>query len=276
VRVRQSAVALVLVLVCAACNWRGPAPSDATIEAALGSFEIDTVSVAPRDDFGGGTIYFPTTTSVRFGGVAVVPGYTETQDSVAWLGPRLASQGFVVIVIDTLSVYDPPIARSEQLLAALDYLTTESAVVDRVDAERLAVVGWSMGGGGALLAARARTSLKAAIPLAPWSPTKSFSTLAVPTLIVGCEDDLVAPVAENVDPIWPTLPASLPRAYLEIAGANHFCVTSTAPASSRTTIIRSVLPWLKRHVDSDTRYNPWLCPPPSGPTISEYRSDCAA
>ena len=61
--------------------------------------------------FGGGTIYYPTsTTAGTFGAVAIAPGFTATQSSMAWLGPRLASQGFVVFTIDTITTATSPTA----------------------------------------------------------------------------------------------------------------------------------------------------------------------
>ena len=79
------------------------------------------------------------------------------------MGPWLASHGFVVIGIETNSRNDFDTARGTQLLAALDYLTQQSPVRNRVDPNRLAVAGHSMGGGGALSAAIRRPSLKAAV-----------------------------------------------------------------------------------------------------------------
>jgi hypothetical protein len=35
-----------------------------------------------------------------------------------------------------------------------------------------------------------------------------------------------------------------------------------------------VLSWFKRYIDDDTRYSQFLCPPPSGPSIVEYRNTC--
>jgi predicted dienelactone hydrolase len=120
---------------------RGPAPTTASIEATRGPFATasTTVSRLSATGFGGGTIYYPTSTaSGTFGAVAVSPGFTATQSSISWLGPRIASQGFVVFTIDTNSVYDQPDSRGDQLLAALDYLTTRSSVRTRIDTTRLA------------------------------------------------------------------------------------------------------------------------------------------
>ncbi|MFD9701122.1 alpha/beta hydrolase family protein [Lentzea sp. NPDC059081] len=251
---------------------RGPAPSNSSIEAARGPFAVSETSVSSLvSGFGGGTIYYPTSTaSGTFGAVAVSPGYTGTQSSIAWLGPRIASQGFVVFTIDTITIYDQPDSRASQLLAALDYLTQRSSVRSRIDTSRLGVMGHSMGGGGTLRAASERPSLQAAIPLTGWHTTKNWSSVRVPTLVVGAESDSIAPVATHSEPFYNSLPSSLDKAYLELNNATHF-----APNSPNTTIAKYSISWLKRFIDNDTRYEQFLCPAPGRSTlIEEYRDTC--
>ncbi|KDN23474.1 bis(hydroxyethyl) terephthalate hydrolase [Amycolatopsis rifamycinica] len=252
---------------------RGPAPTTSSIEASRGSFATSTVTVSRLavSGFGGGTIYYPTTTTAgTFGAISIAPGFTATQSSIAWLGPRLASQGFVVFTIDTLTTSDQPDSRGRQLLASLDYLTQQSSVRARIDSSRLGVVGHSMGGGGTLEAARSRPSLQAAVPLTGWNLTKNWSTLRVPTLVVGAQSDTIAPVASHSIPFYTSLPSTLDRAYLELRGASHF-----APNTENTTIAKYTLSWLKRFIDNDTRYEQFLCPIPSTSlSISDYRGNC--
>ncbi|MFF9520956.1 bis(hydroxyethyl) terephthalate hydrolase [Streptomyces achromogenes] len=252
---------------------RGPAPTESSIEALRGPYAVAETSVSrvAVTGFGGGTIYYPTsTTDGTFGAVAVSPGYTGTQSSIAWLGPRLASQGFVVFTIDTLTTLDQPDSRGNQLLAALDYLTERSSVRNRVDSSRLGVMGHSMGGGGSLEAAKSRPSLQAAIPLTPWNLDKTWPEVKTPTLIFGADGDTIAPVATHAEPFYATLPSSLDRAYLELNGATHF-----TPNTSNTTIAKYSISWLKRFIDNDTRYEQFLCPlPRPSLTIEEYRGNC--
>ncbi|KZB88227.1 alpha/beta hydrolase family protein [Amycolatopsis regifaucium] len=251
---------------------RGPDPTESSIEASRGSFAVSEVSVSRVSvtGFGGGTIYYPTSTAQgTFGAVAVSPGYTATQSSIAWIGPRLASQGFVVFTIDTNTIYDQPGSRGDQLLAALDYLTQRSSVRSRIDTTRLAVAGHSMGGGGSLEAAQDRPSLQAAVPLAPWNTQKSWSSLRVPTFIIGGEADSVAPVATHSIPFYTSIPASAEKAYMELDNASHFF-----PNTSNTTMAKYTISWLKRFVDNDTRYEQFLCPAPDDRAISDYRDTC--
>jgi len=250
---------------------RGPAPTTSILDASRGPFATAQTSVSSVvSGFGGGIIYYPTSTSEgTFGGIAISPGYTAAWSSISWLGPRLASHGFVVIGIETNSRFDQPASRGQQLLAALDYLVNSSSVRTRVDSTRLAVAGHSMGGGGTLEAASDRPSLQAAIPLAPWNTDKSWTELRVPTLIIGGESDTVAPVSSHSIPFYNSIPASAEKAYLELNNASHFF-----PQSVNTPTGRQLVAWLKRFVDNDTRYEQFLCPGPTGSAIDEYRNTC--
>ncbi|SCL13825.1 cutinase [Micromonospora nigra] len=251
---------------------RGPAPTSAMLEASRGPFATSSTRVSSLSvsGFGGGVIYYPTSTSEgTFGGIAISPGYTASWSSIDWLGPRLASHGFVVIGIETNSRFDQPASRGRQLLAALDYLVERSSVRSRVDGSRLAVSGHSMGGGGSLEAAAERPSLQAAVPLAPWNLDKTWSGLRVPTLIVGGETDTIAPVSSHSEPFYNSIPASSEKAYLELNGAGHFF-----PQSVNTPTAKQMVSWLKRFVDNDTRYEQFLCPGPTGLAIEEYRDTC--
>ncbi|MGC9496008.1 alpha/beta hydrolase family protein [Streptomyces sp. WG7] len=252
---------------------RGPAPTESSIEALRGPYSVADTSVSSLvvTGFGGGTIYYPTSTSDgTFGAVVIAPGFTAYQSSMAWLGPRLASQGFVVFTIDTNTTLDQPSSRGRQMLAALDYLTERSSVRGRIDSSRLGVMGHSMGGGGTLEAAKSRPSLQAAIPLTPWNTDKTWPEVSTPTLIVGADGDTIAPVSSHSEPFYSSLPSRTDRAYLELNSASHF-----SPNTSNTTIAKYSISWLKRFIDNDTRYEQFLCPlPRPSLTIEEYRGNC--
>ncbi|MCG8914281.1 dienelactone hydrolase family protein [Actinokineospora sp. PR83] len=240
---------------------KGPNPTDQSIRAQKGPFAVQQQAVAAQSGraFNRGTIYYPTDTSQgTYGAVAVIPGFLEPEFTTSWYGPTLASHGFVVITLEPISITDFPEPRSNQLLAAVDWLATESPVKDRVDPNRLAVMGHSMGGGGTLLAASKNPALKAAIPLAPWNMSSDFSDVTVPTLIIGADNDVIAPTFMHADPFYESLKGNQNQGYLKLKGADHFTTNGYT-----ATVTKFAVSWLKRFVDDDTRYSQFLCPAPT-------------
>ena len=234
---------------------RGPGPTVHSVAANQGTFATAQSNVPAGVGFKSGVIYYPTDASQTYGAIAIVPGYTALfADEGAWMGPWLASFGFVVIGIETISTSDYDVARGAQLLAALDYLTQNSSVRDRVDADRLSIIGHSMGGGGAICAAERRETLSAAVLLAPFSPSRDLSTLRVPTMIIaGQLDTVVTP--SYLDGLYSGMPASTRSAFVQLLGADHLF-----PTQPNTSVMRLAIPWLKIAVDRDTRYTQFLYP----------------
>lgn len=254
---------------------RGPNPTESSIEARQGPFATTTESVSDlaTPGFGSANITYPTSTSEgTFGVVAIAPGYTASESTIAWLRPRIASQGFVVISINTQTTGDQPAQRGDQLLAALDFTINRASVRARIDPGRQAVIGHSMGGGGTLEAAADRRSIEAIVGLTPWNLDKTWGEVEAASLMIGAERDTVAPASQHAIPFYNSLTGAEERAYLELDGASHF-----APNTSNTEIARNTIAWLKRFVDNDTRYTQFICPAPStgfGSDLSDARVSC--
>jgi dienelactone hydrolase len=264
---------------CTNCT-RGPAPTTASLKSANGPFNTAKFNVSSLvSGFGGGTVYYPTNTTGKMGAIAVIPGYLSYESSIEWWGPRLASHGFVVITMDTNTIYDQPDSRATQLSKALDYVisksnSSSSPIYGKVDSTRLGAIGWSMGGGGSLKLATQR-SLNAIIPQAPYySGYNSFNSIKTPTMILACSVDVVAPVGIHASPFYNRVPNSTPKAFLEIYGGSHFCANSGYPNEDLLGMYG--ISWMKRFIDFDTRYSQFLCGPnhEANGNISEYRENC--
>ncbi len=277
-RIRTLALALPLAALGLAAHAQTNPPTSASLNATAGPLSVSTSSVSSwaARGFGGGTIYYPNATG-RYGVVAISPGYTARQSSIAWLGRRLATHGFVVITIDTNSTLDQPPSRATQLMAALNHVVNRanSTVRSRVDPNRLAVAGHSMGGGGSLIAARDNPTLKAVYPLTPWSVSKNYSSVRVPTMIIGADGDSIASVATHSRLFYNSLSSNVSKAYGELNNASHF-----TPNYTNTPIGRYAVTWMKRFVDSDTRYSPFLCGAPhdsyaTRTVFDRYEDNCS-
>ncbi|MGI1680014.1 MAG: hypothetical protein K6L75_14830 [Cellvibrionaceae bacterium] len=222
-----------------------------------GPFSVRTKNVSSfsADGFGGGTIHYPTNAGScgRLGGIAVVPGYVSYESSIEWWGERLASWGFVVITIDTNSIYDQPNSRARQLDAALDHIMDDSDTGDMVDPNRLGAIGWSMGGGGSLKLATDNSNVKAIIPQAPWY-SGSYGRMNTPALMIACENDAIAPTGSHVNDFYRD--ASGPKMKIEVNGGSHYCANS---GYNEALLGKPGIAWMQRYINGDTRFNQFLC-----------------
>jgi triacylglycerol lipase len=252
----------------------------ASLKSDNGPFNVAKFSVSGfLKGFGNSTVHYPTNTTGKMGAIAVIPGYLSYEDSIEWWGPRLASHGFVVITMNTNSIYDQPDSRATQLSKALDYViaqsnTSSSPIAGKVDSTRLGAIGWSMGGGGSLKLSTQR-SLNAIIPQAPYyAGIDSFNTIKTPTMILACSADVVAPVGVHASPFYNKIPSTTPKAFLEIYGGSHFCANSGYPNEDLLGMYG--ISWMKRFIDFDSRYSQFLCGPnhEADFSISEYRENC--
>lgn len=241
-----------------------------------GPFTVASKAI-PRqlaNGFGGGTIHYPTNAGDcgLLGGIAVIPGYVSYEASIKWWGPRLASWGFVVITIDTNSIYDDPNSRATQLSAALDHIVSDSTVGAQIDSTRLGAIGWSMGGGGALQLATQRSDVRAIITQTPYHD-KDYGIMDTPVLFITCQNDRIASNKKYSSPFYNH--AAGPKMKIEIKNGSHFC-----PSYRFNEILLSKLgiAWMHRYINGDTRFDKFLCHNENygnSPRISAYDyKDC--
>jgi dienelactone hydrolase len=258
VRSLFSAIIILLITASIACAVQiGPDPTS-TVLNGDGPFAVtsETVSMISVTGFGGGTIYYPTTAG-SYGVVVVAPGHSATNSQVMWFAKRLATHGFVTMAMNFISTLDLVEWRATQMATAVKYMTNSSSstVRSRIDTSRRAVAGHSMGGGATLVASKKDSTLKAGIPMAPFSmTTTSFSTMTVPQMIMGMDGDTTASISSHATKFYNSIPTSTSKAYAVFNNAVHSTVTSTDERAGRYGVA-----WAKRFVDGDTRYSTFLC-----------------
>ncbi|MGH9214585.1 MAG: alpha/beta hydrolase family protein [Acidimicrobiales bacterium] len=271
--VRPAVVAVLLLLpVVAACSVPPTVPPP-------GPHEVATVPVPASAGFGGGTVYYPADDPGPFGVVSLSPGFTETEAAIQAWGPHLASEGFVVIAINTSNIFIFPDQRSTEQRQAIDYVVAQggdpsSPLSGIVDANRTAVGGHSMGGGASLISAAADPDIDAVVPLAPWNLVASFPGVSAPTLILACQNDAIAPVANHASPMYDSIPTA-EKMFVSVAGGDHFCANT--PEAVDGDIGTFATAFLHRWVDGDASAGQLLCGPdgPSqGPALNEVRDTC--
>lgn len=216
------------------------------------------------DEFASATIFYPLTLSFDppNGAIAFVPGFRATGANYEWWGPALASLGYIVLILDTNTPNDALAARSAALVAAVDFLiaeneNSESPVSGKIDVDKIAIMGHSMGGGASLhAAAQMGDTVKAVVPLSlyccePGQPfSADYSSLTTPSLLIASAVDDVAPPAEHARLLYDSISSSAPKIYMEFAEGDHMIVANGGP--DLATIGRFTLAFLKVHLDGKT------------------------
>ncbi len=228
-------------------------------------FEVRTYDPQPEvAEFAGGTIFYPLTLSfdAPVGLIVFVPGFRATQSVYDWWGPALASFGYAVMIIDTNTPTESQAGRKQAAIAAINFLKAEnskqgSPLLGKLDTEKVALMGHSMGGGAVLqAAAQLAAEVDAVIPLSLYccEPGQSFSgdfsQLSVPTLLFASSEDTVAPPAEHAKLLFDSINNSAAKAYVEFATGDHMIAANGGPDLS--TLGRLSLAWLKVHMEDKT------------------------
>lgn len=215
-----------------------------------GPFSITSTRITP-EGFGNGTLHIPNSGG-PFALAAVCPGFVSPESSITRVSKRLATHGFAVISVATKTLLDFPPSRASQILAALDAGIKLNN--SKIDSSRLIASGWSMGGGGALLAAAKTPRLKATIAFAPWNTGNTpFRTITVPTQIFGATGDIIAPSNTHAVTFYGALPNTTKKALAVLQGDNHFFVVD--PPES---IHAQYVAWAKRFADDNAEYGQFI------------------
>jgi dienelactone hydrolase len=255
---------------------RGPAPTSSSA-SVNGPYKVQSyaanasVRATMAYDVTSAHIYYPMGATAPFTAVAIVPGFTAAESSIANWAPFFASYGIITMTIGTSNPstgaadtsVQPPV-REAALLDALTTIKGENTrsggpLVGMVDTARLAVAGWSMGGGGTLLAANSTPSLEAAMAMCPWNPSTTYPMDTVATLMFGGTADTLAgaPMPDNQ---YNSIPMTTPKALYVINGGSHFVANDP---TTNANIARLGLSWMKVFLECDERFRPFIPVKPS-------------
>lgn len=183
------------------------------------------------------TVYYPAITAEADATVAngIFPtlvfghGFVMTVSAYNYLGEHFASVGNIVALPTTEGGFAPDHALFGQDLAFVS--TTLQSLGGDTDSPfnghvstAAALMGHSMGGGAALLAAAGNSDIQAVVVLAPAETTPSaiaaVAQIGVPTLIFAASEDCITPIATNAQPINDASNASC-KAFVNILGGGH-------------------------------------------------------
>ena len=254
--------AVILLLILLSTSRMFSQCEDITIGSLANPGIYDVATLTEADglrngpDYFGATVYYPTNATPPYAGIAIVPGFSASPDSVEQWGPFYASHGIVTIIIGTNSIFDFPEARAEALLDALETLREEntrndSPLLGAIDEDKFAVSGHSMGGGGAQRAAVLDNSIKGVVALCPWLPNQDLDH-GSPVVIFSGQDDAVAPPGVHANIHYDNTPNSTNKLLFEIENGDHS--VANTPDGGNSSVGKIALSWFNLYVAQNDCY----------------------
>lgn len=227
-------------------------------------------------DIAGNDVPITTANNHKFPVLSFGHGFLMTWDSYRNIWDAVVPEGFIIVFPKTEAGFTPSHSEFGKdiafLLSAMAALGDDNAsfLYERVDTMNC-VMGHSMGGGAAFLAAQYSTTVKSIVTFAPAetnpSAIQAAGDLHIPSLIIAGANDCVTPPVTNQIPMYDALQSAC-KSYISIIGGSHcqmadnnfFCsigegTCSPPPTISRseqhTIINRYLLPWLNFQLKGD-------------------------
>lgn len=253
----------------------------------IGPYNVESISeedgMRNGPDYSGATLYYPENALLPLPSIILVPGYLTLESTIQNWGPFFASHGIVTMTIGTNSIFDQPEDRKDALLDALITIKDEntrvnSPLYNSIDTNRFALGGWSMGGGGAQLAAVEDTSssIKAIVAMCPWLNTLTLSSSDLdhdsPVLIFSGQIDVISPPGVHANVHYNFTPENTDKLIYEIAFASH--LVANGPEGGDGEVGRIALSWLKKFLIEDDCYCPLLLDSPNNASYYMTNVEC--
>lgn len=244
-------------------------------DAARNNRQIPTEIYYPADQTGN-DMPFTSSGAQKFPVLSFGHGFVMTWDAYQNIWSEVVSEGYVIAFPKTEGNASPShLEFGKDLAFVLSSIislgnNSNSLFYNRVDT-MTCVMGHSMGGGAAFLAAPGNPHIKALATLAAAetnpSAIQAASGLAIPALLIVGGNDCVTPIANNQQPMYDSLKSDC-KTLIQIKGGSHCqmadnnflcnigdasCQPSPAitRAAQHAVIRRYLLPWLNYHLKDE-------------------------
>ena len=230
-------------------------------------------------------IYYPATSAgdntpmvsgKQFPSISFGHGFVMTWDAYKNVWNAIVPQGFIMIFPKTEGNTAPSHSEfGKDLSFVISALESQSKLASSLFFEHVdtihGVMGHSMGGGAAFLAAEKSNKIKFLATLAPAdtkpSAIAAAAKLSIPSLIIAGGNDCVTPPKDHQIPMYDSLRSACKTlvsinggSHCQMADDNFLCNFGEATCSPKATISRSeqhqiqfqfLVPWLKHHLLKD-------------------------
>jgi dienelactone hydrolase len=182
-----------------------------------------------------------------------------------WIANHLVTHGYIVYAMTPTNIYGYNSSWTSAHKAGIAMLKSEntrtgSAIYGKVNTAKLQIMGFSKGGGGALLASAALgAGVKATQALAPYMDASYnlSATKAITACYTGTSDIIASP--SNVVKMYNSLPSTVDRTLGYFSGFAHTdWMTGSTANSNGNRAKKYITAFMKYHLDGDSAYYTYL------------------
>lgn len=189
-------------------------------------------------------------------------GWINTKEDVSWISDHLVSHGYIIIAMDPNNNMGENEEWEKAHKAGITQLISEnkrsdSPIFGLVDVNKLQMMGFSKGGGGALMAAAdMEGKVKSTQALAPYMDHKfDLSGIRSATICYSGTDDLIA--THNVMAnIFGALPTKIDRSMVILKKAAHLDWMNNGNYQDRFKTY--ITAWMKVHLNEDESFKKYI------------------
>ncbi|HQF28458.1 MAG TPA: T9SS type A sorting domain-containing protein [Bacteroidia bacterium] len=245
------------------------------IDSSRANRSIPTEVYYPAD-IAGNNVPVTTLNTTKFPLLSFGHGFVMTWDAYQNIWEAVVPHGFIIAFPKTETGLSPSHSEFGKdlafVIAQLNRLnhSSASAFYNRIDSMNC-VMGHSMGGGAAFLAAGLDSTIKTLATLAPAetnpSAINTASNISLPSLIMAGGNDCVTPPVTNQIPMYDSLQSNC-KSFISIIGGSHcqmaennfLCSFGEATCTPQPTITRGdqhivinryLIPWLNYQLKGD-------------------------
>jgi dienelactone hydrolase len=214
-------------------------------------------------DFSSAVIFYPCEkNSAPYAASTLTGGWINTKEDMSWIADHLVTHGYILISMTPNNNMGNNEQWEKAHKAGLNKLISEnkragSPINGLVDIENMQIMGFSKGGGGALLAAADMgDQVKSTQALAPYMDQDyELAGIRSATVCYSGSDDLIA-TTNVVGDIFNTLPKSIDRSMVILNKAAHLDWMNDGKYQDRFKTY--ITAWMKVHLNGETDYETFI------------------
>ena len=241
-----------------------------TAPDATGAYTKCTYTPPSDSGYASAKVYYPCNPATTFGATTLTGGYTNTYSDMEWVANHIVTHGYIVYAMTPNNIYGYNSSWTSAHKAGIARLKSENTrtgttlspnpIKGKVNTAKLQIMGFSKGGGGALLAsASLTTGIKTTQALAPYMDFSYnlSATKAKTACYTGTSDSIAAP--GDVVRMYNSLPDAIDRTLGYFQGFAHTdWMTGSTPNSNGNKAKKYITAFMKYHLDGDAAYETYL------------------